>query len=60
LEACIANGGSAEAYRELGHLLEQLDDTDSAMNAYRNGLDQPDGGDPDKPNVTPLRKAKAS
>jgi len=64
LEACIANGGSVEAYRELGHLLERLDDADSAMTAYRKGLDQaggprPDSG-PDKPKVTPLRKAKAS
>ena len=45
LEACIANGGSVEAYRELGHLLERLDDTDSALSAYRDGLEQAGTGD---------------
>jgi len=40
LEACIENGGSVEAYRELGHLLEQLDERDQALDTYRKGLDE--------------------
>ena len=40
LEACIGGGGSVEAYRELGHLLEQLDERDAALDYYRDGLDQ--------------------
>lgn len=48
LEACIANGGSVEAYRELGHLLEKLDDTDSALNAYRDGLEHAGTGTGDE------------
>lgn len=40
LEACISAGGSVEAYRELGHLLEQLDEHDAALGYYREGLDQ--------------------
>ncbi|MBS1270453.1 MAG: Protein HemY [Gammaproteobacteria bacterium] len=38
LEACIGAGGSAEAYHELGRLLEQLDDRDTALAYYRDGL----------------------
>lgn len=40
LEACISNGGTVEAYRELGHLLEQLDEKESALDLYRKGIDQ--------------------
>ena len=40
LEACIECGGTAEAYRELGHLLEQLDEKDTALDLYRRGIDQ--------------------
>lgn len=38
LEACIGAGGPAEAYHELGRLLEQLNDQDKAMAYYRDGL----------------------
>ncbi|HSH40618.1 MAG TPA: heme biosynthesis HemY N-terminal domain-containing protein [Arenicellales bacterium] len=38
LEACIGAGGTAEAYQELGGLLEQLDEPDKAMAYYRDGL----------------------
>lgn len=38
LETCIGAGGSAEAYQELGRLLEQLDDPDKALSYYRDGL----------------------
>ena len=37
-EACIGAGGSAEAYQELGRLLEQLEDKDKALACYRDGL----------------------
>lgn len=40
LEACIGAGGSTEAYRELGLLLEQLDERDAALALYRDGLDR--------------------
>ncbi|MGA8260758.1 MAG: heme biosynthesis HemY N-terminal domain-containing protein [Arenicellales bacterium] len=40
LEACIGAGGSAEAYQELGRLLEQLDDQDKALAYYRDGLNK--------------------
>lgn len=38
LEACIGAGGTAEAYHELGRLLEQLDDPEKALAYYRDGL----------------------
>lgn len=38
LEACVGAGGPAEAYQELGRLLEQLDDQDKALAYYRDGL----------------------
>jgi HemY protein len=38
LEACIGAGGPAEAYEELGRLLEQLDEQDKALAYYRDGL----------------------
>jgi HemY protein len=40
LEACIASGGSAEAYRELGQLLEQLDERDAALELYRDVMER--------------------
>ena len=38
LEACIEAGGSLEAYNQLGQLLEQLDESEAALNYYRKGL----------------------
>ncbi len=38
LEASIGAGGPAEAYRELGHLLEQLGEQHAALDVYRHGL----------------------
>ena len=40
LEACINLGGTVEAYRELGHLLEQLDEKEKALDLYRRGIEQ--------------------
>lgn len=40
LEACIESGGTVEAYRELGHLLEQLDEKEQALDLYRRGIEQ--------------------
>ena len=40
LEACISLGGTVEAYRELGHLLEQLDEKEKALDLYRRGIEQ--------------------
>lgn len=40
LEACIGLGGTVEAYRELGHLLEQLDEKEKALDLYRKGIEQ--------------------
>ena len=39
LEKCLALHGPAEAYRELGHLLERLGDKDKALSYYRRGLE---------------------
>ncbi len=39
-EACIAVGGPAEAYQELGQLLEQLKEPESALAYYRQGLER--------------------
>lgn len=38
LEASIGAGGPPEAYRELGHLLEQLGEQRAALDVYRHGL----------------------
>lgn len=38
LEASIGAGGPPEAYRELGHLLEQLGEAQAALGVYRHGL----------------------
>jgi HemY protein len=40
LEACIANDGPAEAYQELGKLLEQLEEPENALTYYRQGLER--------------------
>lgn len=40
LETCIANEGPAEAYQELGKLLEQLEEPESALSYYRQGLER--------------------
>lgn len=46
LEACIGAGGPPQAYRELGHLLEQLGEEQSALDVYRNGLIGQGGPEP--------------
>lgn len=38
LEASIGAGGPPEAFRELGHLLEQLGEQRAALDVYRHGL----------------------
>lgn len=38
LEACIGRNGPADAYRELGHLLEGLHEPERALEMYRRGL----------------------
>lgn len=38
LEACIGADGPTDAYRELARLLEQMGETEGAMNIYRQGL----------------------
>jgi HemY protein len=38
LEASIGAGGPPEAFRELGHLLEQLGEDRAALDVYRHGL----------------------
>jgi HemY protein len=40
LESCIANDGPAEAYQELGKLLEQLEEPENALAYYRQGLER--------------------
>jgi HemY protein len=47
LEACIGAGGTAEAYQELGGLLEQLDEPDKALAYYRDGLRKTSAPDTD-------------
>lgn len=39
LEKCVKLGGTADAYRELGELLERAGDKDQALVWYRKGLD---------------------
>jgi len=46
LEASIGAGGPVSAYRELGHLLEQMGDEDQALAVYRRGLSGTGGPDP--------------
>lgn len=38
-EACLTQRGPADAYRELGKLLEKLGEKDKALNCYRRGLE---------------------
>ena len=38
LEACISRNGPPQAFRELGQLLERMQDTDKAIEVYRRGL----------------------
>lgn len=46
LEACIGRNGPAQAYRELGQLLERLQEKDKAIEIYRRGLSGTGGPDP--------------
>lgn len=39
LESAARSGAGAEAYNELGHLLERLGETDQALACYRKGLE---------------------
>lgn len=38
LEASISEGGGLDAYRELGHLLENMNEQDAALDMYRQGI----------------------
>jgi len=38
-ETCLSQHGPAEAYREMGNLLEKLGEKDKALNYYRRGLE---------------------
>lgn len=46
LEAAIGAGGSTEAFRELGHLLEQMGEQRGALEIYRRGLTGTGGPEP--------------
>jgi len=46
LEACIGRNGPAQAYRELGQLLERMHDPDKAIEVYRRGLSGTGGPEP--------------
>jgi HemY protein len=46
LEACIGRNGPAQAFRELGQLLERLHESDKAIEVYRRGLSGTGGPDP--------------
>lgn len=46
LEASIARGGPAQAYRELGQLLERLNEPDKAIDVYRRALSGTGGPEP--------------
>ena len=46
LEACIGRNGPAQAYRELGQLLERMDERDKAIDVYRRGLSGSGGPEP--------------
>ncbi len=46
LEGAIATEGSTSAYRELGHLLEQLGERETALEIYRRGLAGTGGPEP--------------
>lgn len=59
LEACIESGGTVEAYRELGHLLEQLDEKEQALDLYRRGIEQATPRDVTPLPVTPAEESAA-
>lgn len=46
LEACISRNGPPQAYRELGQLLEHLQESEQAMVVYRQGLSGTGGPEP--------------
>jgi HemY protein len=46
LEACIARNGPPQAYRELGQLLEKLQEPEKAIEIYRRGLSGTGGPEP--------------
>jgi HemY protein len=46
LEACIGRNGPAQAYRELGQLLERMREPDKAIEIYRRGLSGTGGPEP--------------
>ena len=46
LEACIGRNGPAQAYRELGQLLEHMQEPEKAIEVYRRGLSGTGGPDP--------------
>ncbi|MCG6967929.1 MAG: heme biosynthesis protein HemY [Chromatiaceae bacterium] len=46
LEACIGRNGPAQAYRELGQLLERMHEPDKAIEIYRRGLSGTGGPEP--------------
>jgi len=46
LEACIGRNGPAQAYRELGQLLERMEEPQKAIEVYRRGLSDTGGPEP--------------
>jgi HemY protein len=46
LEACISRHGPPQAFRELGQLLERMQEPDKAIDVYRRGLSGTGGPDP--------------
>jgi HemY protein len=46
LEACISLNGPPQAFRELGQLLEHMDEPDKAIEVYRRGLSGTGGPEP--------------
>lgn len=46
LEACIHRNGPPQAYRELGQLLERMQEPDKAIEVYRRGLSGTGGPEP--------------
>ena len=59
LEACIARNGPPQAYRELGQLLERMQEPERAIDVYRKGLSGTGGPDP-VPLPKEIGKAKAN
>ena len=46
LEACIGRNGPPQAYRELGQLMERMQEPDKAIEIYRRGLSGTGGPEP--------------